>query len=72
MTEPFEPNHTCRCLKCYGYRQEGDALRAENSLLKGLLREVLPDSMGGVPDMFWPTKGWDDWEERAKDALEEA
>ena len=30
-----------------------------------LLREVLPQRMGGYPDLFYPPGGWEAWEERA-------
>lgn len=37
--------------------------------LQSLLREVTLDEMGGTPDLFEPRRGWDDWNERAMEAL---
>jgi hypothetical protein len=37
--------------------------------LYALLYEVLPENMGGTPDLFSPQEGWERWEERAKAAL---
>jgi hypothetical protein len=54
---------TDRCARC---------LRAENTRLRSLLKEVLIDSMGGMPDLFCPDHGWEEWDERARAALKES
>ena len=41
-----------------------------NAELRLLLFEVLPETMGGTPDLFGPKSGWDDWERRARALLE--
>jgi hypothetical protein len=33
------------------------------------LREAVPENMGGYPDLFAPPGGWEEWEEKAKQAL---
>ncbi len=44
-------------------------LRRRVEALAGLLHEVLPETMGGYPDLFSPPGGWEAWEERARAAL---
>lgn len=36
-----ELNHTCRCEKCYGYRQERDQLLAQNAPILSAVAEVV-------------------------------
>lgn len=45
-----------------------DSVRALE--LETVLREVIPQSMGGYPDLFYPPGGWEAWEERALAILE--
>ena len=46
-----------------------EAAERRAAALEKLLREVLPENMGGTPDLFGPDGGWDEWEARAKVAL---
>jgi hypothetical protein len=34
-----------------------------------VIREAMPETMGGYPDLFGPAGGWEAWEERAKKAI---
>jgi len=59
-----------------GYRKqltdietERDALRSRLAVLTVALTQVLPEKMGGTPDLFSPEGGWDKWEEKARSAL---
>ena len=64
MTTPndandFEPAHTCRCEKCYGYRKERDALKAELELMRAVveaakeMRDLLHLRLRYCPEALW-------------------
>jgi hypothetical protein len=42
-----------------------DALGAALDAITSRVREVMPETMGGTPDLFMPEGGWDAWEELA-------
>lgn len=50
-------------------RERHTAAERRAEALAALVREALPDTMGGYPDLFAPAGGWDGWEERARAAL---
>lgn len=45
------------------------ASAARERALREALRAVMLDEMGGMPDLFWPTGGWESWDENAKALL---
>ena len=50
-------------------RADREALRSRLAVLTVALTQVLPEKMGGTPDLFSPEGGWDKWEEKARSAL---
>jgi hypothetical protein len=68
MTKPY-------CSECNQDREISALLallasqEARAQRLEAVVREVMPDVMGGAPDLFWPDGGWEAWEERARAAL---
>ena len=60
--EMFRTKYDSLVLMHDAYRL-GHSKRTER--LEQILREALPQSMGGYPDLFHPPCGWEDWEERA-------
>lgn len=48
--------------KNYGDEISNAKLIAASPDLLRLIKQVLPDNMGGYPDLFHPDQGWENWE----------
>jgi hypothetical protein len=52
--------------------EEAEKLKKENKKLKQLLKEVTLDEMEGTPDLFYPDRGWEEWNDLAMKLLNES